>query len=76
MDMMVLMSLYKRPEHSLGIRKDGLDTRLFTLPHAMGLLRYEGVQLPTLTPVWLGMPRSQDLAIPGTLVIVTMTVGW
>ena len=44
---MVLQSHYKNPECPLTLRKDRLDTRLFTSnPHAMELLRYQGLQLP------------------------------
>ena len=39
LNMKVLQLAYKSPEHSLGLRKDRLDTRLFTSPHVLGLLR-------------------------------------
>ena len=41
-DIVVLPPPYKYPEHSLALRKGRLDTRLFTSPHAMELLRYGG----------------------------------
>ena len=46
-NIVVLQFHYKGTEHQLVLRKGRLDTRLFTSnPHAMGLLRYQGLQLP------------------------------
>ena len=43
----VLQSHYKSTGHPLALRKGRLYTRLFTSnPHAMELLRYQGLQLP------------------------------
>ena len=62
MNTMVLQPYYKNPEHPLALRKGRLDTRLFTFnPHAMELLRYQGLQLPLAR--WMGeCPDCGDLA--------------
>ena len=39
---MVLQPPYKYSERPCDLRKVGLDTRLFTSPHTMELLRYRG----------------------------------
>ena len=40
---MVLLPPYKYTEHPHDLRKVGLDTRLFTSPHTIELLRYRGL---------------------------------
>ena len=57
MNIVVLPPPYKYPEYLLDLRKGRLDTRLFTPPHAMGLLRYGGSSAPSGL-VELKMPRS------------------
>ena len=63
MNIVVHQPHYKNPEHALAFRKGRLDTRLFTSnPHAMELLRYQGLQL---TLAWRKgeRPDHVDLAI-------------
>ena len=59
--MKVLQSAYKSSEHPLGLRKDGLDTRLFTLPHVLRTSQVMGSYSPT-GPVKPECPDSANLA--------------
>ena len=57
---MVLQPPYKYSERPCDLRKVGLDTRLFTSPHTMELLRYRGLG-PSWTPLRLLRLELRDL---------------
>ena len=65
--MLVLWSLYKSPEHPLDLRKDGLDTRLFTSTLCIEASQVWGGPPPHPIPVWLGLLRLLDLSVSCTL---------
>ena len=56
---MVLPPPYKYSERPCDLRKVGLDTRLFTSPHTMELLRYGGFGHP------LGTNETERAGIEG-----------
>ena len=56
---MVLQPPYKYSERPCDLRKVGLDTRLFTSPHTMELLRYGGCWPPS------GLSETERAGIEG-----------
>ena len=63
MNTMVLPPPYKYSERPCDLRKVGLDTRLFTSPHTMELLRYGGYWPPS------GLSETEKVGIEGNELI-------
>ena len=56
MNMVVCLSLYKSPERLLGLKKGGLDTRLFTSTPCNGTSQVEG-----LAPPWASVAKNVQI---------------
>ena len=74
MNILVLWLPYKSPESLLGLRKDGLGTRLFTSPLCNETSQVMEGPPPHPLPVWLERPRLPDQSI--SCALAAAALGW